>query len=176
MYYKLECDLSECSGSIQQEANKHVTMMEGTVVDESRLSIPCPFSLRVNPEEELRFVDFYEGKTLMSKRLVEALRSAGVDNLQAFPAEIVDNTSGKIYRDHVVFNIVGMVSCADDSTSESTPLADVKFYHKLVIDPERTVGLKMFRLAESRMDIIVSEEVARFIRDGNFAGVVLEPV
>lgn len=177
-YYRLEYDPGECTGYIEQEENQHVTMMDGTLIDAVRdhLTLPYPFTLHLDDDEEPSFIDIYPGKTLMSKRFVEILQAAGVDNLQIFPAEIVNERTGDIYRDFFVFNVVGLASCADDAASKSYPLADVKFYDQLKIDPSRTQGLKMFRLAESRMDIIVSEDVAKHIMDADLKGIVLEPV
>jgi len=176
MYYRLVYDPSEACGYIEQEENTHETLSHGGKVDEASLIIPYRYSLEVDPDEGLSLIDFYESRKLMSKRLVNALQSVGVDNLQVFPAEIIDDASGEKHQDFVVVNIVGLVSCADEDSSQSTPLADVAYFHKLIIDPSRAQGLKMFRLAESRMDIIVSEDVAQVISKGDFKGVKLEPV
>ncbi len=176
VYYKFACDLSESTGDIEQQNNQHETLMRGVRVDEQSLDLPYRFSLNIDPDEGLHFLDYYDGDNLMSKRLVKALLSVGVDNLQTFPAKIVDQETGKSYNELLVVNVIGLVSCAVDEASQSSPLADVKYYFKLIIDPARAGNLKMFRLAESRIDVIVSEEVATRVRKGRFKGVVLEPV
>lgn len=176
MYYKLHADLSMRAGYVRKTANKHETLMSGSIVDENSLTLPWPFTVEVDPEEGLDMSDYYPGAKVMSKRLLETLRTTGVDNLQTFSAEIRNSESGKIIDDFVAVNVVGMVSCADLDASDTSPLADVNFFHKLVIDPSRTIGLLMFRLAESRMDVIVYEKVAKAIQRGNFTDVTLEPL
>ena len=176
MYYKLHADLSMRSGYIDEEENQHETLATGSLVDESELILPWPFTAEVDPEEAFEMSDYYPGARLISKRLVKTLKANGVDNLQTFPAEITNSETGEIIRDYLVVNIIGMVSCANVDASDTAPLADVKHFHKLVIDPSRTSGLLMFRLAESRRDVIVAEKVAKAIQEGNFRDVTLEPL
>src|SRR5712692_9049547 len=148
MYYRLQTEPSLQAGYIREEANRHETLLGGDLVDEGGLTLPWPFTVVVDPEEGLAMSDYYPGKRLMSKRLVAALESGGVDNTQVFPAEMKKSDTGEVIHDFVVVNVIGMVSCADLDASNSSPLADVRFFHKLVLDPERTRGLLMFRLAE----------------------------
>lgn len=176
MYYRLEVEFGIAAGYCRQERNKHKTLMTGSLVDESDLTLPWLFTVIVDPEEGLEMSDFYPGATLMSKRLVETLKSSGVDNLQTFTAEIKNSETGEIINDFVVVNVVGMVSCANVEASDTTPLAGVNYFHDLVIDPGRTSGLLMFRLAESLMDIIVTEKVAKAIQEGSFRDVILKPL
>jgi len=119
---------------------------------------------------------FFPHVNLMSTRLVQTLASAGVDNLEIFPARITDPNTGAVYDDYCAVNVVGLVECADMGKSEHTPLADVYTFRELVIVPEKTMGLPLFRLAESPIDIIVNEQVANAIRNANFPELVLEPV
>jgi hypothetical protein len=122
------------------------------------------------------FDDWYSNRYLMSKRLVQTLEFAGVSNLQLFPAEIEVPGTPKPNLDFFVVNIVGIVACADPSKSDATPLADVKYFFKLSIDPSRPKDAFMFRLAESRTDVIVVERVAKAIEAGAFRNIRLEPV
>jgi len=176
VFYRLKADPGLTGGYVRKQANKHETLMSGALVDESELDLPWPFIVVPNKDHGLRISDYHPGAKVMSKRLVAALQAAGVDNLQTFPAEITNNETGEVIRDFVAVNVVGMVSAADEGASESSPLADVKFFHRLVMDPTSAKGLRMFRLAESRMDVIVDEAVAEAVRAGDFVDVVLEPL
>lgn len=49
-------------------------------------------------------------------------------------------------------------------------------FTRLTIDPGRAQGLLMFRLAESLIDVIVHEKVARAIAAGQFSAVALTGV
>jgi hypothetical protein len=164
------------AGYVRKTANKHEPLLDGSIVDENSLTLPWPLTVEVDPEEGLEMSDYYPGAKIMSKRLVETLRSTGVDNLQTFEAEIKNSETGEMIDDFVVVNVVGMVSCADEDASDASPLADVSFFHTLVIEPSRAKSFLMFRLSESRMDVIVHESVAKAIQLGNFTDVILEPL
>lgn len=105
--------------------------------------------------------DFDTGSPpIVSQRMVEELTRAGVDNLQLFDIEVTDPRSGVVRKDYKAMNVVGAVSCADLDASEyrSARVPRVNFT-KLVLDDSRTMGLPMFRLAESLKYILISKPV-----------------
>ena len=105
--------------------------------------------------------DFDVGRLpLVSNRLAEILRKAGVDNLQLFDTEITDPLTGVVYSDYKAMNIIGAVSCANLDASEYEPSKAPRIdFTKLVIDESRARGLCMFRLAESLKYILISQKV-----------------
>jgi hypothetical protein len=176
MFFRIDTAPSDRAGYIREDENGHETLLGGRVVDESRIELPWPFTLYPDPDEPLELSDYYKGKNLMSVRLVDALRAAGVDNLQTFPAVVRNDDSGELIHDFLVVNVIGLVSAADTAASVTSPLADGRFFHQLVLDDGRVVGMRMFRLAESRIDLIVDEHVANSIREGGFRDIELEPL
>jgi hypothetical protein len=120
--------------------------------------------------------DYYSGDNLMSRRLVVALAQAGVDNLQLFESLLVNQDTGEVRTDYVTVNVVGLVSCASLSDSETSPIGSSHYFHELVIDESKTHGLRLFRLAESFVDILVHESVAHTIMNGPFIGLTFMPV
>jgi uncharacterized protein DUF1629 len=177
MYFRLECELNLASGLPNQENNIGEHFLRGKPADESDLDLPFEFELAVDASKgDLLLSDYYSGDNLMSRKLVDAIRACGVDNLQTFPAVITRDDNGEKIENYVVVNIIGLVAAADMGKSKSRPLADVKFFEKLAVDPDLAKGHMMFRLAESRLDIIVAENVAKAIEAGNFQDVTLEPL
>jgi hypothetical protein len=176
MYYRLDVKLPPGSGYMSQQANEGYMLMDGARVDESELQLPWPFTLRPDRGKELRLADYYSGKNLMSARLVETLRGCGVDSLQTFEAAITNGSTGEHIPGYLVVNVLGLVEAADLAASRARPLADVKHFEKLAIDPNRARGLLMFRLADSRSDVVIDEKVARQVEAGKFAGVVVQPL
>ena len=75
-----------------------------------------------------------------------------------------------------VVNIVGKVAAADMKQSQAISLGGGQVFTRLTVDPGRAQGLLMFRLAESLIDVIVREKVARAIAAGQFPAVALTPV
>jgi hypothetical protein len=106
-----------------------------------------------------------DGIPMMSRRLLESLRSAGVDNIDAYAAEILDPAAGKTYTSHVAFNVVGKIAAADPGGSEFDP--SIPWFDKLVLDPAAPHGALLFRLAESVNALLVHESVkAKLEADG----------
>ena len=128
------------------------------------------------PWEANDYFDYYDSGCLMHKRLYEGLLSAGIHNLQSFPAIVERPDTGEVFPDYLAINVVGLVSCAVLEKSESDPLGELHFFHKLVIDRSRTHDLLLFRLAEYPPTILVHENVATKLMEAHYSGLVIEPV
>lgn len=185
MHYKLYTDRSPdvMNTYVRPVNNEDAPLDDGGVIDVAAEEMELPFEYTMSVErnedgtrQDLRMAVYYPGKELMHKELVDVLYGAGVDNLQTFPARIREEESDLVVDDYLVVNVIGLVACADGEKSESMPFVDGEYYTKLVIDPARTGELLMFRLAESRMDVIVHEDVATAIMEKQFPGLLLIPV
>lgn len=96
---------------------------------------------------------------MMTVRLYEALSWLGVRNLDVYPVELVDGRSGRLIDGYLAFNLIGAIAATDSlrtqyapDTTERMSSADIDH---LAIDPARTQGARMFRLAESVSAIVV---------------------
>ncbi len=179
MYYKIKQEQDPTHGYISATNNRGgFSMIMGNVLPKEFVSkMILPWTFNLDPGfEELNLSDYNTGVMLLSKKLVETIQSVGVDNLELFEAEVTNEKTGEKEGDFYAVNVVGLVSCVAEDQSTSTPLADVEYIYDLVIDSSRTKGFNMFRLAETRIDILVSEKVADAIKAGNFKGVELQPV
>jgi hypothetical protein len=99
---------------------------------------------------------------LMSARLAEALKSAGVDNVVFYPARLTNTATGQTY-DYQAFNVVGIVAAADLEKSEWSTfdgmlVADVSFT-ELALDESSAGGMLLFRLAENINALLVHHSV-----------------
>ena len=134
---------------------------------------PSPLRLRVDPEipGDL-LLEYYEAPVpLMSKRLVDALQQSGVDNLDVYPAEIIDESSGDVIDSYFAVNIIGTVSAADPEQSVTDPEVEgiiSAAFDSLVIDEEAAGGQLIFRLAEDVSAVLVSERVVDAIEPMGF--------
>jgi len=175
-YYRLKQDLEALEVFIKSKSHfeGEESLKRGLPMP-SNLQPPFLFNIEMD-EDEAILPSFDTAGPIFHRQLVEALQKTGVDNLEIFPALVNNSQTGEVIEDYVAVNIVGLVSSADMEKSDSEPLADVHFFFDLAIDPEKTKGLLMFRLAEQPMDIIVHEKVAKSIQEGNFTGIILEPV
>ena len=106
---------------------------------------------------------------LVSDRLLAALRRAGVDNLQIFPALVRTGAGGEPRPGHCVLNVIGLVDGADPAASIGTVLAEddpgprrVEYSH-LVLSRARTRDLPLFRLADSPDMLLIHDRVLRVL-------------
>lgn len=134
-----------------------VTLASAQTAPSDFLEFPCPF---------------------VSDRMRQALDAAGVDNVEYFPA-LVDEQygDGGVIAEYWVANVVGAVACAsplggdvaDGPDEVGPPAAPFR------VDPARAGGLGLFRLAEDRRLLVVSEPVADVLRAAGLRGVALQP-
>jgi len=133
---------------------------------------PLEFPLkRLNPDASDHGPDlpeYFDGTIpLFRDDLIAALEEAGVDNIDYYNAAVTDPDNGQTYTNYKAANIIGCVAAADMDKSEATvhangPIIDVDF-DKLVIDPGRTHGILIFRLAESTNTILVHERLKDYL-------------
>ena len=130
--------------------------------------LPEPLEFTMLDTHSDQLVEFYsEDAILMTKRLLKALQEGGIDNLDVYRAVIRHPLTDFVTEDYVAANLIGLVSAADLTKSKvvggsSDGLLDVDF-DSVVIDENRTVGLLMFRLAESTNAIMVHDRVKTHI-------------
>jgi hypothetical protein len=171
VYYQLGSDEATMTAYVVAVKRPRKSLIRGRPIDPANES--PPFKYRYQDPTKSQLFDYYPVPDLMSKRLVAALESAGVDNLQKFEAELVDEATGQVNTDFWVVNIIGLVECADLNSSKSSELGSSYYFHELVIDPSKAQGLLMFRLAQSAIAILVHQKVASAIEQGKFRGVTL---
>jgi hypothetical protein len=102
---------------------------------------------------------------------VEALRAAGVSNMDTYPAVITNPETGEENNDYCGVNIIGLVACADLSLSKCDDLADSHVFHHLVIDSTSARGADFFRLAECSQEILISDRIVQGLLPERFPDV-----
>jgi hypothetical protein len=128
-----------------------------------------PIDMQTEPEREppprIYAELYWVPIPLMSRRLITALRAAGVDNLQTFDTRLV-TTQGQNPppTDHyLAVNIVGLVAAADLQRSKTNPEITEKLismdFHSLCVDEGQVKDLLLFRLAENITAVLVHERV-----------------
>lgn len=173
MYYILGTDPG-ITAYVEPERESPNSLVSGVYIDPA--GEPLPYRYRYHDLLGNPLHEFDSGTNLMSKRLISVIQGCGVDNLQTFQVELVDESTGSETDDFCVVNVVGLVACANVESSESSPLGGGYYFHNLVIDKEKTRGLLIFRLAESLIDILVDEKVAQEIKKHDFRGVTLTAI
>jgi hypothetical protein len=104
---------------------------------------------------------------VMSKRLRGIFDSNGVTNIDYYDALIVDEASGREFRSHVAYNLIGAIAACDlkkttFAAANPSRLVDADI-DKLKLDPARILGARIFRLAESVNGIVIHASLMRAV-------------
>jgi hypothetical protein len=121
--------------------------------------------------------DFMERPfVVVSERMRAALEQAGVDNIQYFKAQLQRERSTQVEQGYWLANIIGKLACVDPLASkldsvEGAALPDLPSF---VIDPARTCGFGLFRLAEDPRMIIAGPHVQVALQAAKLRGVLFQ--
>lgn len=138
-------------GSIIQPVPKHTFQIQATPLDGYE-----------GPPPDYRDASL----PLMSPRLKKVLDDNGVTNIEYFPAQITYTTTGEKF-DWYVFNIVGLMSVADESASDITnadgPTMIDSSINGFKVDSQKTLGHYIFRLADNVMTVLIHQDLKKAI-------------
>lgn len=170
---------------IRSNSHPHLLITNGEVIPKD-IALPFEFIMEIEineseeeEQEQLSYeipnmMSYVRNCSLMHKDMVAVLKSAGVGNIQTFPASVRHPETEFSYHDYLVVNILDLVACADLQKSQTDPLGPSYYFHKLKIDESKVGGLLLFRLAEYSFEIIVHPKVAKALIDCNFNGLLIE--
>ncbi len=141
-------------------------------------SVPIPVRIKTGYEQSDPPV-FKGVPQIMSVEFLDALQSAGVDNIDTYEAIIHSEDGSLLIPGYKAYNIVGLVSAADlgkTAFSPDNPSRQIDASIRgLVVDETKTKGLLLFRLAESVDTILIHDSVKAALEARNFKGVLFTP-
>jgi hypothetical protein len=160
-YFVMACDAVSPATTVRLRTDwLGMPWISGAIIRESDVPNTVVYEVDADyPGELLAMYD--KAIPIMRNDLLETLRSAGVDNLQTFPA-VVTEPGGKQRNDYKAVNIVGLVAAADAERSTfMEPAVDFlgADFESLVIDETQTGGALLFRLAEAPNAIVAHRSV-----------------
>ncbi len=169
MYFILVNDIrSDFDFTLNEPKNlpREVNFIRGSMIT---YELDTPLVYTTNAKSGDLLVDFSRGSiTLMSKRFLDILKGAGVDNLQVFPAIVKNEEDGTTWDNYFAVNVLGMISCADLSKSKYTEIMPGHYrFKELAINAEKAKGALLFRLQEHSPTIIVHRSVLKQIVDND---------
>ena len=135
-----------------------------------KLALPNPLVLTVDFPKGVPLSHFMGNVIpVFSAAFVDALRSAGVDNFELFPALLRNPDTGEEWKGYQAFNEIGLVDAASESGSASNVIMpggtdpgqvpELVSYTKLVLDGAKARNLLMFRLARDPTTLLLHESV-----------------
>jgi hypothetical protein len=121
--------------------------------------------------------DFMERPfVIVSHRVRSALDGAGIDNIQYIEARLQPERSNRVENGYWLANIIGRVACVDVLASGVDSLEENALSNcsQFVIDPARTYGLGLFRLAEDTRMIVAAPHVQAAPQAAKLHGVLFQ--
>ncbi len=156
--------LSDFNYTIDAPTNlpRAVDFISGSLI-EDELETPLVFT--TDAPAGTTMLDFKRGTvTLMSKRFVELLSGAQIDNIQTFPAIIKSLSDGTVWDNYFAVNVLGLISCADLDKSTYTEIMPGSYrFKKLAINANQAKGALLFRLQEDSPTLIMDASVGKYL-------------
>jgi hypothetical protein len=177
-YYRLDWKVSPPDPSLSNTGDCPDLGVSWTMGARFARALPEPIVCSLNPKRGPKLRDLYlVDIPLFSGRLLEALRGAGVANLDSYAAEL-RSPSGEMHRGYFAVNVIGIVACAEMSRSEAVPglPAPLIEFTRLVVDSGKAHGRDFFRLGENSLYILMSERIKDALDGHRFEGLAVETV
>ncbi|MGD8592137.1 MAG: hypothetical protein PVF82_04855 [Gammaproteobacteria bacterium] len=126
--------------------------------------INTPIRIELNDEYGTEIADiFVDNVPLMSINMVEAMRNAGVDNMDVYEVQLVDEKRKLIFDNYVAVQIIGRIAAADMAASDAFDPANIGHsivqFRELVLDEEKIRDALIFRLHEDPTTILIHQTV-----------------
>ena len=163
MYYELTEDIFFDFGIFEPDGMPYdIDFISGEPIDQP-LDDPIVFTTKATKDDVIPAF-WNTAMPAVSKRFVDILEGAGIDNLQKFPAIVKSINDDTVWEDYYAVNILDMVKCADLSLSEYNEIFPGSYsFDTLAIDASLAKGLLIFRLYESPDVILIHKSVGKYI-------------
>jgi hypothetical protein len=169
-HYVLQCFGGSARAQITRPPNLEPPLDNWIGGERFDVNVPAPLIFEIDEDDEGALIPFFnEAIPLMRFDLVKAMREAGVDNLDDYPAIIRETRTGKENKNYRVINVIGAVRAANIEGSDVDPSAFggefmiAAFFRRLQLDESAAQGYLMFRLAESLSAILVHDTVRQHL-------------
>ena len=165
-------DKGSCFESIWEDG----VIIDTASYDLSNLEFICE-TLPINKITDFSVTD--TGCIVISDRLKTALLESGVDNLDYYPASILERIRGTPKKGFYAVNILGLVKCIDIERSEfkgriiDGELRGIRRIHKLFLNTPPSTDNDIYRAKFFRRLIVITDVLIRLFESNEFSGVKL---
>ena len=140
-----------------------------------KIDVPLPMQYQLDegyPDGIVKMLYGNKAYPVMHQNLAKVLEAAGVNNLELFPAEILNPDTKVVYTDYLAFNIVGILSAMDVEKSVAMDKYLEIGFESVFFKKETQSSLQVFRLAENCSAICVSESIKKAVEEAAIEGIV----
>jgi hypothetical protein len=170
MYKRIKPDIYSDHGVVENPAiPPKLSFQRGVLIQEP---LPSPLVFRVNFPKAAALPHLLGDIILVaSDRFIAALRKAGVDNFQLFPAVLRNPEVSAEWTGFHAFNVLGLLDAADMDASKyqtimegAEHLPPVVDFEELVLSRAATHEQPMFRVLQSPSLLVVHQRVVDVLR------------
>lgn len=121
------------------------------------------------------------GMPVVSIEVASAIQSIQTSGVETFPVHIEGAS-----REYAILNVLNRADCVDEDKSEIAKfeaddgrpdlIGEYRMIINLTIDPSRTKGHRLFRVARYEVALIASESIKRAIESFSDLGIIFQPV
>jgi hypothetical protein len=126
-----------------------------------------PVTCRLHQDYRGRLLSVFNDEILLMRTdLLALLRKAGVDNLDAYTAQVVSAEGAIVSEDYKAINVVGLIAGADLASSNWASSGERVIsvdFDSVVLRKDLPRGPKLFRLAECVTGLVVHDDVRRVV-------------
>jgi hypothetical protein len=162
MYYVIDLRMGAEGACKPPMVGDHTVFIDGTPL-QGRFPLPLECATRVTGTP--RFSDLLcQGIPVVSKRLAQALRDAGLSNIEEFPTELVNFKTNERWAGFLTLNIIGILKCVNEGESEGDDIGGgIVAYNKMVLKKSIVQRHLLFRVEEAPSTIVIHESVKNFL-------------
>ncbi len=119
---------------------------------------------------------FYMSPAIIGKKgFYQDLLDCGVGNIEVQPVVIKNTVTNQEYTDYLLFNILGLVSCAKVEKPDGGALTEsMNITDKLVLKKSNIPDLNMFLIKEDTDCIIINESVYLYLKRQGYDDIYFE--
>lgn len=137
-------------------------------------ALSCNFPIRlpvsIQDESEVVYPDMMTADVpLFSNKLKTTLDDLGIDNIDYFPVELLNEDSGEVVAHYHLGIIHGLIKCLKSGVEKSP--AGRRIIKNPIIDPALVEGQMLFRLYESPRLIVINSFIKEGIERAGLQGV-----
>lgn len=159
-YFVMSVDITDTSARITSTSGLPRRARNWITGAALEVAVPTPVQFVIEAEDEGTLGAYYTtGAPLMSRELVDCLRSCGVDTLELHDAVITEEVSGTEHRTHLAVNVVGLIAMYGSAQKSSLEGLSTWVHRGATIDPAAAQGALLFRLKESPSQVVLHRSV-----------------
>lgn len=162
-YYEIERSLYQDYAIYESPSLNYKQSLDGKRLVEG-LDVPLMFKVDCMAENP---PDDFPGSEIMvlSDRFIDALKKAGVDNMQCFDAVLINpETSDKWETGYKAVNFLGYRDCVDIEKSDCDEIGLGNFaFRDIAIDEKRAGGKLCFHIPQASHILIFHESVLDYL-------------